>query len=76
MQNFAEAISQISLAATMELAIENQLKNVAETWKHAKIELQPYKEKTKGIMTLKSADEIFQTLEEHQVMLSTMKSTK
>ncbi|KAK2576897.1 hypothetical protein KPH14_005522 [Odynerus spinipes] len=74
MQNFAERISEISNAATMELEIELGLKHIAEIWEAMPIEMMPYK--IKGIHRLKSIDDILQMLEDHQVQLSSMKSTR
>ena len=38
------------------------------------LEMEPYKDE--GVYKLKSIDDIIQALEEHQVQLSSMKSTK
>ncbi|KAI4504209.1 hypothetical protein M0802_000680 [Mischocyttarus mexicanus] len=74
MQNFAEQIAEISNAATMELEIEMGLKRIAEVWNVMPVEMVPYK--AKGIYRLMSIDDILQTLEDHQVLLSSMKSTR
>ncbi|KAG7190743.1 hypothetical protein KM043_006815 [Ampulex compressa] len=74
MQNFAEQINEISNAATMELAIEQGLQHIAEVWENMPIEMMPYKDK--GIYKLKAIDDIIQALEDHQVQLSSMKSTR
>ncbi|XP_008209980.1 dynein heavy chain 2, axonemal [Nasonia vitripennis] len=74
MHNFAEEIADISNSATMELAIETGLKNISEIWKAMPLIMVPYKEN--GIYRLKTVDDIMQALEEHQVQLSAMKSTK
>ncbi|XP_025155769.1 dynein heavy chain 2, axonemal [Harpegnathos saltator] len=74
LQNFAEQIDKISNAATMELAIEEGLQRIKEVWEVMPIEMVPYKDK--GIYRLKAADDIMQTLEDHQVQLSSMKSTR
>lgn len=50
------------------------MKNIAAIWKEMPVELTPYKDK--GVFRLKSVDDIVQVLEEHQVQLSAMKSTK
>ncbi|KAF7401616.1 hypothetical protein HZH68_007436 [Vespula germanica] len=74
MQNFSEQIADISNAATMELEIELGLQRISAIWKVMKIEMTPYK--TKGIYKLESIDDIVETLEDHQVHLSSMKSTR
>ncbi|XP_072759448.1 dynein axonemal heavy chain 2 [Anoplolepis gracilipes] len=74
MHNFAEQISEISNMATMELAIEVGLKNIKDTWETMPITMVPYKDK--GVYRLKAIDDIMQTLEDHQVQLSSMKSTR
>ncbi|XP_024940642.1 dynein heavy chain 2, axonemal [Cephus cinctus] len=74
MQNFAEQINDISNAATMELAIEVGLKHISEFWEVMHLEMTPYKDK--GVFRLKTVDEITQNLEEHQVQLAAMKSTR
>lgn len=43
-------------------------------WKEQGMEMTPYKEK--GIFRLQIMDDIFQMLEDHQVQLSAMKSTR
>ncbi|XP_051176804.1 dynein axonemal heavy chain 2 [Leptopilina boulardi] len=70
----ADEIGEISNAATMELAIELGLKNISQIWSVMPIEMTAYKDK--GVYRLKTVDEINQALEEHQVQLSAMKSTK
>ncbi|KAJ9574124.1 hypothetical protein L9F63_008538, partial [Diploptera punctata] len=73
MQAYAEDINEISNAATMELAIEMGLKAIAELWKNMPIDLVPHRQ---GIYRLKGVDDIFQALEENQMQLGTMKSTR
>ncbi|XP_043277760.1 dynein axonemal heavy chain 2 [Venturia canescens] len=72
-QNFSERVSEISMAATMELAIETNLKNISDVWKIMPVEMVAYKDK--GIFRLKTVDDIIQTLEDHLIQLSAMKST-
>ncbi|KAK0165141.1 hypothetical protein PV328_003689 [Microctonus aethiopoides] len=74
MQNYADEINDISTTASMELTIEVGLNNIATTWQSLQLEMSSYKER--GIFRLQSVDEIFQTLEDHQVQLSAMKSTR
>lgn len=72
-QAFSEEIQDISNAATQELAIENGIKNIAEIWKTQGFEIVFYRD---GIYRIKSVDDCLQLLEEHQVQISTMKSTR
>ncbi|CAK9808028.1 Dynein axonemal heavy chain 2 [Anthophora quadrimaculata] len=74
LQDFAEQISEISNSATMELSIELGLKSINEIWTKMPLEMLPYKDK--GIFRIKAIDDINQALEEHQVQLSTMKTTR
>ncbi|KYM82700.1 Dynein heavy chain 2, axonemal [Atta colombica] len=74
MHNFAEQISEISNMATMELAIEVGLQHIKETWEAMPITMIPYKDR--GIHKLKAIDDLIQTLEDHQVQLSSIKSTR
>ncbi|KAH9639977.1 hypothetical protein HF086_008072 [Spodoptera exigua] len=72
-QAYAEEISEISNAATMELNIENGLKAIREVWKSTTFEMQHHKG---DIYKIKTVDDVMQFLEDHQVQLSSMKSTK
>ncbi|XP_018342049.1 PREDICTED: dynein heavy chain 2, axonemal [Trachymyrmex septentrionalis] len=74
MHNFAEQINEISNAATMELAIEVGLQHIKETWEAMPIAMIPYKDR--GIYKLKAIGDLIQTLEDHQVRLLSMKSTR
>ena len=71
---YAEQINDISGAATKELAIEQGIANIAETWEQTELDMAPYKDK--GHFKLKSTEEIFQVLEDNQVGLSTMKASR
>ncbi|XP_011862155.1 PREDICTED: dynein heavy chain 2, axonemal [Vollenhovia emeryi] len=74
MHNFAEQISEISNAATMELAIEAGLQHIRDTWETMPLRMTPYKDK--GIYRPRAINDIIQTLEDHQVQLASMKSTR
>nr|CAD7455963.1 unnamed protein product [Timema tahoe] len=74
MQNFSEDINEISNAASMELQIEMGLKLISDNWAEISMEMEAYKEK--GMYCLKAVDKIFETLEDNQVSLGTMKSTR
>ncbi|XP_063992490.1 dynein axonemal heavy chain 2 [Diachasmimorpha longicaudata] len=73
MYDFAEEINDISNAASMELMIEMGLKNICTVWEDRLLDMAPYK--NRGIFILRSVDEVVQTVEEHLVQLSAMKST-
>ncbi|KAM3963696.1 LOW QUALITY PROTEIN: dynein heavy chain 2, axonemal kl-2 [Aphomia sociella] len=72
-QAYAEDIAEISNAATMELNIENGLKTIREVWKNTTYEMQHHKG---DMYKIKNVEEVMQFLEDHQVQLSSMKSTK
>ncbi|KAJ1520022.1 hypothetical protein ONE63_004252 [Megalurothrips usitatus] len=75
MQNYSETIHVISVAATRELNLENQLKNISQIWEQTNLDMYAHV-RVKGVYSVRGIDNIFQTLEEHQVALSSMKSTK
>ncbi|KAE8744396.1 hypothetical protein FOCC_FOCC009000 [Frankliniella occidentalis] len=75
MQNYTETINIISVAATMELAIEHQLDSISEIWKETSLEMCSHG-RVKNVYSLKGVDHIFEILGEHQVALASMKSTK
>lgn len=107
-QAYAEDISEISNAATMELNIENGLKAIREVWKATTYEMQHHKGEMYRIKNVEDVSQvrrklfsliiyyspfstsrvtfdyfdllgiilISQFLEDHQVQLSSMKSTK
>ncbi|KAM8972622.1 dynein axonemal heavy chain 2 [Pelodytes ibericus] len=68
-----EKISEISMAATKELSIEQALENISRTWDVTLLDIVRYKDK--GHHRLRGTDEVFQALEENQVSLSTMKAS-
>ncbi|XP_050561707.1 dynein axonemal heavy chain 2 [Spodoptera frugiperda] len=72
-QAYAEEIAEISNAATMELNIENGLKAIREVWKSTKFEMSHHRG---DMYKIKTVDDVMQFLEDHQVQLSSMKSTK
>ncbi|XP_045516056.1 dynein axonemal heavy chain 2 [Pieris brassicae] len=72
-QAYAEDIAEISNAATMELNIENGLKAIREVWKNTTYEMQHHRG---DMYKIKNVEDVMQFLEDHQVQLSSMKSTK
>ena len=75
---FAEQVETISGAASKELGIENNLKEIVGIWKEdprAELLVSPYKDK-KGVFKMGTADEFMQLLEDNQVSLGTMKSSR
>ncbi|RVE54736.1 hypothetical protein evm_000503 [Chilo suppressalis] len=72
-QVYAEDIAEISNAATMELNIENGLKAIREIWTNTTYEMVHHKG---DMYRIKNVDDVMQFLEDHQVQLSSMKSTK
>ena len=71
----AETISALSVAASKELSIEQGIQSIDTAWKDIEIEIAPYKEE-KGYWKVKTAEPIFELLEDNQVTLSTMKASK
>ncbi|XP_050668613.1 dynein axonemal heavy chain 2 [Leptidea sinapis] len=72
-QMYSDDIAEISNAATMELNIENGLKAIREVWKNTTYEMQHHKG---DMYRIKNVEDVMQFLEDHQVQLSSMKSTK
>ncbi|XP_033636218.1 dynein heavy chain 2, axonemal-like isoform X2 [Asterias rubens] len=71
---YAEKVSETSAAASKELAIEEAISGIKETWDEATLDVGPYKDR--GHFKLKSTDDIFQLLEDNQVTLATMKASR
>jgi dynein heavy chain len=74
LDEFADAISEISAAASKELGIEKALNDIKLKWDELSLDIGPYKDR--GHFRLRATDEIFQTLEDNQVSLSTMKASR
>lgn len=75
LDQYAEQISTISGAATKELSIEQGLLDIEKSWEAMDLDISPYKEE-KGYFRIKGTDGIFELLEDNQVGLSSMKSSK
>ena len=75
LEQFAEAISNISTSASKELSIEQGIKSIEASWANVELDVISYK-KGSGYYKLRSVDIIFELLEENQVNLSSMKSSK
>ncbi|KAA0188249.1 Dynein heavy chain axonemal, partial [Fasciolopsis buskii] len=73
-EQFAELIHEISGAASKELAIEHTLDNMERAWQNIELDIVPHKEK--NTFKIRSTEEIFQSLEDNQVQLSTMKASR
>ncbi|PVD19154.1 hypothetical protein C0Q70_21718 [Pomacea canaliculata] len=71
---YGEQIGDISGAATKELAIEQGLEAIAQTWEVTELDIAPYKDK--GHFKLRSTEDVFAALEDNQVQLSTMKASR
>ncbi|KAJ0006370.1 hypothetical protein NQD34_013643, partial [Periophthalmus magnuspinnatus] len=69
---FDDRICEISGAATKELSIEQGLETISKTWEEMLLDIIPYKE---IYYRLRGTDEVFQALEDNQVILSTMKAS-
>lgn len=65
-------ISELSVNASKELAIETSLAVIADTWEGLFLDMAEYK----GIFKLRSTEDVFAALEDNSVTLSTMKASK
>uniref|UniRef100_A0A672FP66 Dynein axonemal heavy chain 2 n=1 Tax=Salarias fasciatus TaxID=181472 RepID=A0A672FP66_SALFA len=74
LDKYAEKISEISGAASKELFIEQGLESISKTWEETSLDVEPYKDE--GHYRLRSTEEVFQALEDNQVILSTMKASR
>ena len=73
LHNYSDFIGELSANAFKELSIEKSLKEIETIWQDMKIEMSRYKQQYYKITT---TEELFQTLEDHLVNLSTMKASK
>ncbi|XP_030578556.1 dynein heavy chain 2, axonemal [Archocentrus centrarchus] len=71
---YTDKICEISGAATKELSIEQGLKGITKTWQEMILDIAPYKDE--GHYRLRGTEEVFQALEDNQVILSTMKASR
>ncbi|XP_060896803.1 dynein axonemal heavy chain 2-like [Labrus mixtus] len=74
LDKYAEKICEISGAASKELSIEQGLDDIIKTWKDTLLDIAPYKDE--GHYRLRGTEEVFQALEDNQVILSTMKASR
>ncbi|KXS19215.1 hypothetical protein M427DRAFT_507867 [Gonapodya prolifera JEL478] len=75
LDQYAEAISQLSSGASRELAIEQDLNSVKEVWGTLEFDIVA-KSGDKQAYKLRSTESIFEVLEDNQMVLSSMKSSK
>ena len=76
LEQHADAIRDMSGNASKELAIEQSLEQIEETWKTLDLDMVPYKDEKAGIFKLRSTEDLFTALEDNTVTLSTMKASK
>ncbi|XP_046389338.1 dynein axonemal heavy chain 2 [Ischnura elegans] len=74
LSRFYDEIYDISSAATMELNIEQGLLSIKSLWESIDLDIVPHK--VKGVYRIKGVDDIFSYIEENQVSLAVMKSTR
>ncbi|KAM4714769.1 dynein axonemal heavy chain 2 [Anableps anableps] len=74
LDHYAATIYEISGAASKELSIEQGLDTIKNTWEDVSLDITPYKEA--GHFRLRGTDDVFQTLDDNQVILSTMKASR
>ncbi|XP_028285542.1 dynein heavy chain 2, axonemal [Parambassis ranga] len=70
----ADFICEISGAASKELSIEQGLEGITKTWEEMHLDITRYKDK--GHYHLRGTEEVFQALDDNQVILSTMKASR
>jgi len=68
----SDVIAAIANTAQRELNIENALKDIANYWSNAQLDLVPFKSK---YFVLRTVDELNDQLETHQMSLATMKNS-
>ncbi|VDP22464.1 unnamed protein product [Echinostoma caproni] len=73
-EQYADLVHEISGAASKELAIEHTLDNMERSWQNNELDMIPFKEK--NTYKIRSAEDVFQALEDNQVQLSTMKASR
>ncbi|XP_070849918.1 dynein axonemal heavy chain 2 [Chaetodon trifascialis] len=74
LDKYADKICEISGAASKELSIEQGLEDIMKTWEETFLDIAPHKDE--GHYRLRGTEEVFQTLEDNQVALSTMKASR
>ena len=70
LDQFSEAIGEISSAASKELAIEQALKGIADAWEAMELEISPYKDK--GHYKLKYTYKYLYKMCSHIIPISTL----
>lgn len=68
-EQYSDLISEISGAATKELAIEKALDTMERFWQNNELDMISYKDKS--TYKIRSTDEIFEALEDNQVCVFT-----
>uniref|UniRef100_A0A4W6ECP9 Dynein axonemal heavy chain 2 n=1 Tax=Lates calcarifer TaxID=8187 RepID=A0A4W6ECP9_LATCA len=75
LDKYADKICEIAGAASKELSIEKvHLEDITKTWEETFLDIAPYKDE--GHYRLRGTEEVFQALEDNQVVLSTMKASR
>ncbi|XP_062240587.1 dynein axonemal heavy chain 2 [Platichthys flesus] len=74
LDKYADKISEIAGAAIRELSIEEGLESITKTWEETFLDIEAYKDK--GHFRLSGTEEVFQALDDNQVILSTMKASR
>eukprot|EP01116_Phalansterium_solitarium_P023771 TRINITY_DN849_c1_g1_i4.p1 TRINITY_DN849_c1_g1~~TRINITY_DN849_c1_g1_i4.p1 ORF type:complete len:3887 (-),score=1955.58 TRINITY_DN849_c1_g1_i4:123-11783(-) len=70
---YQDSIGNMSANASKEMAIEDALRSIEATWLEVRLDVLPHKE---GYYRLQPSEEIFQTLEDNQVTLAALKSSR
>eukprot|EP01028_Stygiella_incarcerata_P006524 TRINITY_DN2668_c0_g1_i2.p1 TRINITY_DN2668_c0_g1~~TRINITY_DN2668_c0_g1_i2.p1 ORF type:complete len:4588 (-),score=1267.00 TRINITY_DN2668_c0_g1_i2:3353-17116(-) len=73
LDQFVEVINSLSDTASKELTIEKALRIISETWDNMVVETIPYRDE---YILIRVSEEVFNTLEDHQIQLSSMKASR
>ncbi|VDO03701.1 unnamed protein product [Rodentolepis nana] len=73
-EHYAVYINELSEAATKEMTIEKSINKIESIWTEIELDIVPFKDK--GHFRLRSTDDLFTMLEDHQIQLSAMKASR
>ncbi|TKS69390.1 Dynein heavy chain 2, axonemal [Collichthys lucidus] len=74
LNKYADKIREISGAASKELSIEQDLEGITKKWEKTFLDIAPFKDS--DYYWLRNTEELFQALEDNQVILSKMKTSQ
>lgn len=74
LQTYVEAVGETVEQARMELKIDKQLSRIDATWMSLQLEYEPFK--STGVSVLKMPDLVVEALDDHEVALQNMMSSR